>query len=140
MEKIIIDCYVPEGYVLSKKSTKTEIVLDGDYLEYSVNIILKGFRNENQFMDPLLNSIQGPDKIDFKTVNKEDGIFQRSFIYDLSCATLLYEKAGEGEKDVYIYKLAINELDIVFYEEEKMKEVYNRIKNWLKSKRYDTRG
>jgi|LakMenEpi03Aug12_release.lakeMendotaPanAssembly.Ray.scaffolds.fasta_scaffold1144561_2 hypothetical protein len=134
MEKLIIDCYIPEGYVLSKNSTKTEIILDNNFLEYSINIILKGYRKEDKFIDPILNSIQGQDKIDFKTMNKEDGILQKDFIYDLSCATLLYDKAGEDDKDIYVYKIAINEIDIIFDNEEKMKEIYNKIKNWFKNK------
>ncbi len=132
MEKIIIDCYVPEGYVLSKNSTKTEVILEDTYLEYSINTVLKGYREEMQFLDPILNSIQGPSKIDLKLVNKEDGIFKKDFIYDLSCATLFYEKAGEDEKDIYVYKISINEIDIIFEEESKMKEIYSKIKDWFK--------
>ena len=132
MEKIIIDCYVPEGYVLSKNSTKTEVILEDTYLEYSINTVLKGYREEMQFLDPILNSIQGPSKIDLKLVNKEDGIFKKDFIYDLSCATLFYEKAGEDEKDIYVYKISINEIDIIFEEEDKMKEIYSKIKDWFK--------
>jgi hypothetical protein len=132
MEKIIIDCYVPEGYVLSKNSTKTEVILEDTYLEYSINTVLKGYREEMQFLDPILNSIQGPSKIDLKLVNKEDGIFKKNFIYDLSCATLFYEKAGEDEKDIYVYKISINEIDIIFEEEDKMKEIYSKIKDWFK--------
>lgn len=42
------------------------------------------------------------------------------------------KKTGEDEKDIYVYKISINEIDIIFEEEDKMKEIYSKIKDWFK--------